>query len=68
MRMKMPGSVKSNKEVSFQTIKKLKLSDENDDDSDDVKKEFLAYISKGLKKEKRKFGFHSLELWVKIQK
>ena len=55
MRMEMPGSVKSNKEVSFQTMEKLKLTDEDDDNSDDERKEFLAYISKGLKKGKRKF-------------
>ena len=35
MRMEMPGSVKVNKEVSFQTMKKLKLTDEDDGDSDD---------------------------------
>ena len=55
MRMKMPSSIKSNKEVSFQTMEKLKLSDEDDDDFDDERKEFLAYISKGLKKGKEKF-------------
>ena len=56
MHMEMPDSMKSNKEVSFQTMKNLKLSDENDDcDSDDERKEFLAYVSKGLKKGKGKF-------------
>ena len=56
MCMEMSDSMKSNKEVSFQIIEKLKLSDENDDcDSDDERKEFLAYISKGLKKRKKKF-------------
>ena len=44
MHMEMSGSIKSNKEVSFQTIEKLKLSDEDDDDTDDERKEFLAYI------------------------
>ena len=39
MHMEMLGSLKSNKEVSFQTMEKLKLSDENDDyDSDDERK------------------------------
>ena len=55
MHMEMSGSVKSNKEISFQTMEKLKLNDENDDnDSDNERKEFLAYVSKGLKKEKGK--------------
>ena len=31
------------------------MFDEDDDDFDDERKEFLAYISKGLKKEKGKF-------------
>ena len=30
-------------------------SNSDDSDSDDERKEFLAYVSKGLKKEKRKF-------------
>ena len=55
MCMEMPSSIISNKDILFQTIEKLKLSDEDDDDSDDQRKEFLAYISKGLKKEKEKF-------------
>ena len=43
MRMEMSGSVKSNKEISFQTIEKLKLNDEYDDsDSDDEKKKILG--------------------------
>ena len=53
MRMEMSGSIKSNKEISFQTMEKMKLNDENDDsDSDDERKVFLAYVSKRLKKEK----------------
>ena len=52
----MSGPVKSNNEISFQSMEKLKLNDEYDDsDSDDEKKKFLAYVSKGLKKEKGKF-------------
>ena len=56
MRMEMYGPFKSNKAISFQSRKKLKLNDEYDDsDSDDEKKKFLAYVSKGLKKGKGKF-------------
>ena len=36
-------------------MEKLKLTDEDDGDSDDERNEFLAYVSKGLKKEKEKF-------------